>query len=175
MEKKSEDILKKVTNLIEESKRKKITDFDSGLLQESFEPVIGTTEEKYDLWCKRLLNVATRLENIRVKNKGDLDDENYFVLKEIDAILKEDPPQIKIVRGDGDNMIIMTSYNVKGVSTCRPDTFETTLKLVKEREYQKVVNHMKLLEYKAKARLDSVKWHRDDTILTVDSAKEVKA
>jgi len=171
MEKKSEDILKKVTNLIEESKRKKITDFDSGLLQESFEPVIGTTEEKYDLWCKRLLNVATRLENLRIKNKKSVDDPDYSILKEINAILSQKPPKIQIMRESQGDIDIMCNFDVVNSSTCSVETFDKTLEVVKAEEYYVVINRIKKAEYMARARLDSVKWHKDDAIGDVGSKR----
>jgi len=176
MEKKDQDLIKKVSKLIEEGKKRKITDFDSGLLQESFETIEGSTTERYEKWCKRLLNVATRLENLRIENKKSVDDENYSVLKEIDAVLKQKSPQIQIVKGDHGGNTIVCRDNPGGSCTCIPTAFDKTLEMVKEREYYGLITSIKLLEYKARARLDSFKWHRDDAVADVASVKEeVKA
>jgi len=176
MEKKDQDLIKKVSKLIEEGKKRKITDFDSGLLQESFETIEGSTTERYELWCKRLLNVATRLENLRIENKKSVDDEGYLVLKEIDVVLKQKPPKITVNRADRGGINIICWDNIKSSSFCTISNFDKTMEATKEREYYGIINSIKLLEYKARARLDSFKWHRDDAVADVDSAKQgVKA
>jgi len=178
MEKKDQDLIKKVTKLVDESKRKKITDFDSGLLQESFEPVVGTTVEKYDLWCKRLLNIATRLENIRLEQNGSLDDEKYSILKEIDDVLSKKPSRIQVTRGEKGTIEIMCDKGDFGdalvkASGCTEQIFDKTLDAVREYEYFDLINSIKKLEYRARARIDQFRWHKSDAIEDVGSAKRM--
>ena len=53
------ELIKKVTNLLADTKKHRIIDFDTGLLHEGFEDISGKPSEKYDKLCKKLSNIGS--------------------------------------------------------------------------------------------------------------------
>ena len=157
------DLLKKMSNLFEESKKRKITDFDSGLLQQSFEPVTGTPEDRYEKWSACLVNVASRLENLHKDDKKRLP-----ILKEIDEFFKEElsPITTKITDYQQLSRIIEICVDNQRLGTCVPDSLEITIRAIREEQYNVLSNKAKSLIAKARARLneDVLIWHKQDLI-----------
>ena len=158
------DILKKMANLFEESKKKKITDFDSGLLAQSFEPVTGSPEDRYEKWSARLVNIVSRLENLHKDDKVRLS-----ILEEIDDFFEETLPNLMTHVNDFSEKARIIDLDVEGVSgtsSCVPESLEATIRAIREEQYNVLSNKAKSLLARARARLneDVLIWHKQDLI-----------
>lgn len=165
------ELVKKMSNLFEESKRKKITDFDTGLLSQSFEPITGTPEERYEKWCSCLVNVASRLENLYKDDK-----ERLPILKKIDDFFKEELPGIRTEVSDyreKTRVILLHVEGSEGEYSCVPESLRETIKSIREEQYNDLSNRAKVLLAKARGRLDEdlFLWHRKGVIREVQLKK----
>lgn len=161
MDKTTEKIIKKGSELVEGGKRRKITDFDSGLLQQSFESIIGNSQEKYEKWCEHLVNVATRLENLHLNDKVRL-----TVLDDIDEFFKIKLPQISSGHTDFDRKTLYheIARDDGKTTSCTTELYNNVVMSIREEQYFNLTNKARVLVYKAKARLetDTFKWHRSN-------------
>lgn len=169
------ELIKKLSSLFEESKKRKIVDFDGGLLNDAYEPITGSAEEKFDKWSDRLIRVVTRLENLSKENKRPevLDDIYDFFdgieLPHISPCVKDDSVTIKygrtiqIDRGDGNESI-----------SCPSELFNDTAQKIRQEQYVPLIAKVKVLFARAMAELKDTEfmWHRDGLIREIKPNKE---
>jgi len=170
------ELLRKVTHLFDESRKRKIIDYDSGLLHDIFEPITGTAEEKFDRWSDRLIRVAARLENLYKKKteKPEILEEihEFFDTLELPYITSEVKDRsvtiehgrtITIKRGDSDQNC-----------SCPVEIFNDISLTIRHEQYLPLIAHVKMLFYKAVAVLESTEftWHREDLFEEINPEKE---
>lgn len=152
------DLLKKMANILEKADKRKITDFDTGLLYDVFTPITGTSEERYEKWSARLVNVASRLENIHLNEKTQLP-----ILKKIDAFFDGKLGEIDTDVSDfseKDRIIKLNISGRQGDSSCVPESLGETLRSIREEQYNVLAFKAKKLVYKAMAQLKKeLTWH----------------
>lgn len=166
------EVLKKFENLMEGVKKKKIFDFDGGLLNDVFEPITGNAEEKFDRWSDRLIRVATRLENIS-KTSGVrpkvLDDIYRFFenvkLPFIAPKIKDDSVTIKFGR-----TIRIERGDESQDMTCPSELFNDITQKIRQEQFIPLVAQIKILFARAMAELDdkNFAWHKEGFV------KEIK-
>ena len=158
------ELFKKMSNLFEESKKRKIVDFDRGLLHDVFEPITGNAEEKFDRWSDRLIRVATRLENL-YKNKDDKPEvlgEIYMFFDKIklpfiapkvkdDSVTIKYGRTIEIYRGDGGRESM----------SCPSELFNDTVEKIRQEQFIPLIAKVKTLFARAMAELEDSEfmWH----------------
>jgi len=161
------ETFKKITNLFDESKRRRIVDFDKGLLNDVFEPVVGAEPDKFDKWSDRLIRVAARLQNLSKKGKPPkvLNEIYEFFenvkLPYIAPIVKDDSITIKygrtirINRGDGGQEM-----------SCPSELFNDTVDKIRQEQFIPLIAKVKSLFAKAMAELEdeNFDWHKDDLV-----------
>jgi len=162
------DLLKKVTSLLSDQKKRRIIDYDSGLLHDIFEPITGNAEEKFDRWSDRLIRVAARLENLYMNKDGkpEVLQEIYeffetLQLPHITSSVKDDSVTIKygrtiqIKRGDNDQL-----------TSCPVEIFNDIAQTIRHEQYMPLIAEIKQLFARAVAVLQQSEfsWHRDDMI-----------
>lgn len=171
------DLFRKMSSFFEDSKKRKITDFDTGLLNISFEPITGSPEERYEKWCARLINIATRLENIELENNnGDNSKTRSQILKDIDTFFDIKLPKIMPNVSDYSQEARVINIEVQEGDpniSCVPESLESTLKSIREEQYTDLINQCRKLVYRALARLKKVfSWHREEWMGEIDYTKE---
>lgn len=172
------ELIKKFTHMMEDTKKRKIEDFDGGLLNESYEHITGTSEEKYERWCERLINVATRLENILIYKKHKYPEKVETILRDIDVFFKKELPQIRPTVDDytqeKGRFIKIHREDGKSSSSCIPETFSKTVELIREEQYSRFLSQIKILERRARALLpeEIINWHQEDFIEEIDVGED---
>jgi hypothetical protein len=169
-------LLKKITNLFEESKKRKIIDYDGGMLQDIFEPITGNAEEKFDRWSDRLIRVAARLENLYM-NKDDkpevLNDIYTFFdglkLPYISSEVKDDSVTIKYGR-----TIQIRREDNNQITTCPVEIFNDIAQTIRHEQYMPLIAEIKRLFTRAVAVLQQTEfsWHRNDLIEEINPQME---
>lgn len=161
------ELLKKMSNLFEETKKRKITDFDTGLLYDVFTPITGTPEERCEKWSARLVNIASRLENLHKDDKTQLP-----VLEKIDGFFDETLGEIDTDVSDFTEKERIIKLNIsgrQGESSCVPESLGETLKSIREEQYNVLAFKAKKLVYKAIAQLKKeFAWHRAGLIEEIE-------
>ena len=171
-------LLKKFSSILEDTKKRKINDFDGGLLNEAYEHITGTPEEKYERWCERLINVATRLNNVLTYGKHKHAAKVEEILENIDTFLTNELPQIRPSIDDytqeQGRFIKVCRGDSKPESSCIQETFVKTVELIREEQYFKLINDAKKLEYQARSLLPNevMRWHRDDMLGEIDPSDQ---
>lgn len=154
-----------------------MTDFDSGLLHSSFEKITGSSEDKYEELTQRLINVLSRLYNLKPKNENNK--EFNHIIKEIEKFFDED--ELPIVTTDVNDykeregrIISLKRDDVDVPSSCVPEIFNKAIDRIGQEQYFKINNKIKLLIAKAKGLLDDTvfNWHREDMIEEITPGME---
>jgi len=159
--------------------RQKNSDYDSGLLQDAFNPIIGTSEKKYDDRCDRLARIAARLERLKYKNKIENDKQLDQILNDIYRFLDEKLPSIIPTVSDykqkEGRIITIGREDSSAKPTCVIETLDNTTKLVREEQYFEKNNQIRKLESRAMAFLDDnvFPWHRNDWIEEIDPSEKL--
>ncbi|MCK4830200.1 hypothetical protein KA005_81535 [bacterium] len=170
------ELIKKLSSLFEESKKRKIVDFDGGLLNDVYEPITGSAEEKFDKWSDRLIRVATRLENLSKKGKQRpevLDDIYDFFenlrLPHISPCVKDDSITIKYGR-----TIQIDRGDDKEPISCPSELFNDTAQKIRQEQYVPLIAKVKVLFARAMAELKGTEfmWHRDGLIREIRPDEE---
>ena len=160
-----------MVKLFEETKKRKIPDFDTGLLYDVFTPITGTPEERCEKWSARLVNIASRLENL---HKGEK--EKLTILKKIDSFFDEKLGEIDTDVSDFTEKERIIKLNIsgrQGESSCVPESLGETLKSIREEQYNVLAFKAKKLVYKAMAQLKKeFAWHREGLIKEIKPNKE---
>jgi len=157
-----------------------VSDYDSGLLQDSFAPITGTPEEKYDDRCDRLERVASRLKRWKYKKKIENNEELDKVLLDIDSFLDKDLagiiPVVSDYKQKEGRIITVKREDSSAEPTCVAENLTETAELIREEQYFKKNNQIRKLGIRAKAFLDDdiFFWHRDDRIGEIDPSEKLE-
>jgi len=171
------DTINKISRLIEDSRKKKIIDYDTGLLNDVFESITGTSEEKFDRWSDRLIRVTARLENLY---RDEV--EKPLILKEIyeffdeielpyiSSSVKDASVDIKygrtitITRGD------CNDYDI----SCPVELFNDIAQTIRQEQYIPLIAQIKKLFAKAMSILkdNNFSWHREGLITEINPEGE---
>jgi len=153
------------------SKKNKIEDYDTALLNNFFENITGTPREKYDQYCDRLILVAARIE----RYYKDHDDESRpEILSNISIFLNKPLPSIAPEIEDytqREGRVITIKRGDKDVKcSCITETFNKTIDRISEEQYYEMVNEVRELLYLAIAELKEniIPWHKEGILVEVD-------
>ena len=151
--------LNKTANRFEEVKTRKIRDFVTGLLYDLFTPITGTPEERHEGWSARLVKIASLLGYLHKD-----DEEELSILNDIDGYFDEKLGEIDTDVSDfteKDRIIKLNTSGRQGGSSCVPESQESTIKSIREEQYNVLANKAKKLVYKATAQLKKeFAWYR---------------
>jgi len=172
--------LKKILNLIKQNKTKDITDYDTALLYNIFEPITGEPQEKYNTICDRLVKVTGRIykQHLQQDNGNPPPD----ILKEIDDFLEEDvldavSPTISDYSQREGRIINIDCGSNREKASCTPEIFNKTIDTIREEQYLVLTNKGRKLLYRAIAHLrdDVIPWHQKRNYkLHIPSIGEIK-
>jgi len=168
-----DDQLKKMMNILGETRGKKITDFDTGILIEQFETLKGNPEEQYNEACKRLLHVYTRLKKLEIKDAEPILDEieEFFEKAKLDTV---SPSVDDYSEKEGRTIKITRSDDTSAKYSCTQEIFHETMRNIRMEQYFPLINKVQLLEAKAMAYLkDSIPWHNTDILEEIDPTMEI--
>jgi len=174
------DLIKKLTKLMTDTKKQKITDFDTGLLEESFEHITGKPSEKFDRYCDKLINIATRIENLKQKEENGkydkiLDEVEYFLEN---VKLPYISTEVNDYKQKSGRYITIKRSDVEGSSeSCEMENFDKRVDIIRDEQYFVLTVKTRHLIEKAKPYLDDVvfSWHKKhDYKLTIPSVGEIR-
>lgn len=163
------DVFNVLKRAISDKQRRKITDYDMGLLQDIFEPITGTPEEKFDRWSDRLIRINARLENLHKdtveENKPQIIDRIYEFFDELKlpsiipmvidtAVDQKYGRMVKIVRTDNENQ--SESYKVSDIQLM------DATQIIRQEQYLILTAKVKRLFAEAISELKKTEfqWHK---------------
>jgi len=173
-EKELSEILKKLSQV---SGKKSFEDFDTGLLDILFEPTMGTSEEKYNKTCDKLVLVLARLKKIYMDNKM----KEPQIISDIESFFDESrlpfvSPTIEDYTQREGRIITINREDQNYKISCTMENFNKIVDRITEEQYGVLTNKAKKLLGKAVPYLadEIFKWHRDDLIVEVEPWKKTE-
>ena len=174
---------KKVLKLLEEGKKRKVNNFDDGLLNRSFEDHIkGDSEVQFKSVQEDLMRYFSRLMRIKIEEKDSYDDRFDIILSEIEGVINEITlpsiiPNVDDYQEKRDRIIkIKRSDDADNDYACLPDpdVYAKTIDNIRKEQFFPLTNKLELLTAKARAYLDDsvFSWHEDDWVEDIEPEKD---
>lgn len=169
---------KKVLKLLEESKKRKINNFDDGLLNRSFdEHATGDSEIIFRYAKEDLMRYVSRLMRIKIEEKDKYDKRFDAILDEIEKELNELVlpgviPNVSDFQEKRDRIIKITRKDDPDNDyVCIPDpvAYVKTIDNIRIEQFFPLTNKLEFLTAKARAYLDDsvFSWHKDKRVKEV--------
>jgi len=160
-----EDEKKKLTKLLEETKQRRVEDFDSGLLQTIFEDITGSPDYVHNRWCSLLIRLAARIKNLDDTSPILKDIEEFFDDATLPSITTsvDDYKQTK-------GRVIEVKNGDKPPFTCTAEIYPSIEKSLREEHYLELTNKVRWLVAEAISVLDNkeLAWHGEDMLTEVE-------
>jgi len=148
--------------------KKEVYDFDSALLNDVFEDITGSPEERFDKICNKLGRVLSRLEReyIDQEDKPEIIEEIEDFLD--NTVLPATGPSVEDYQQREGRITTITRDDKKTEHSCTDETFNKTMDRIEKEQFLTLINKAKRLYFKAVAYLEDIVWHREELDVEVD-------